>query len=238
MSRCSWPWIVQVLNASVSFEDIGRLHPFRVDGWVAAFTIALTAVVTLAFTLLTAHATRGVDVVSALKDESHGTTVSRIAACGTPSSSAKSLCPWCSPRQPWLSHGALQLATTARLRSRRCDDWRNQLNDPKYEDASACCDRIRRANRLSTSPGERRGVVNYPPLSPIRVGVPLSIEGPMDGSGAVREVLVVSPLLPGFESRCCSAGTSRRATRRTGRASRRQRIVRAEILAPLRCGRR
>ena len=67
-------WIVGVLNASISFQDIGRLHPFRVDGWVASFTIGLTAVVTLLFTLLTAHATRGVDIVGALKDEALGTT--------------------------------------------------------------------------------------------------------------------------------------------------------------------
>src|SRR5262249_29551984 len=67
-------WIVGILNASVSFDDVSRLHPFRVDVWVAAFTVGLTVVVTLLFTLLTAHSTRGVDVVSALKDESHGTT--------------------------------------------------------------------------------------------------------------------------------------------------------------------
>jgi hypothetical protein len=48
-------WIVAVLNAAVSFQDINRLQPFRVDGWVLAFTAGLMLAVTLVFGLLPAR---------------------------------------------------------------------------------------------------------------------------------------------------------------------------------------
>jgi putative ABC transport system permease protein len=42
-------WIVDVLNAAVSLQDINRLRAFRVDGWTIAFTGGLTLAVTLVF---------------------------------------------------------------------------------------------------------------------------------------------------------------------------------------------
>src|SRR5438034_1383677 len=39
-------WIVAGLNGAVSFQDVNRFQPFRVDGWVLAFTGALTFAVT------------------------------------------------------------------------------------------------------------------------------------------------------------------------------------------------
>src|SRR5207245_7155000 len=67
-------WIVAVLNATVSFQDVNRLQPFRLDGGVLAFTGALTLAVTLVFGLLPAHAAAHADVVDALKDSTHGVT--------------------------------------------------------------------------------------------------------------------------------------------------------------------
>jgi putative ABC transport system permease protein len=175
-------WIVEVLNSAVSFEDVGRLHPFRVDGWVAAFAIALTAVVTLAFTLLTAHATRGVDVVSALKDESHGTTAGienrrlrygliagEVALSVVLAASALA-----------LTRSALQLGGLSRgFAADHVMTGQIALNDPKYgEIGRLVATATGVQDRLNTSPGvSDAALVNYPPLSLIRVGVPLSIEG-------------------------------------------------------------
>jgi predicted permease len=171
-----------------------------VDGWVAAFSIALTAVVTLAFTLLTAHATRSVDVVSALKDESHGTTAGianrRLRYALIVGEVALSVV---------LAASALALTRSALLlgglpRGFAADGvviGEIALNDPKYDDAGrlvATATGVQ--DRLSTSPGvSDAALVNYPPLSLIRVGVPLSIEGtdvPPDQAPFAR-YFVVSP---------------------------------------------
>src|SRR5262252_875674 len=176
-------WIVDVLNAFVSFDDIGRLHPFRVDVWVAAFTVGLTVVVTLLFTLLTAHSTRGVDVVSALKDESHGTTsglanrqlryiliVVEVALSVVLAASALA-----------LTRSALQLGHLPRgFVTDHVMIGEIALNDPKYEDSGRLVATAAAVeDRLRTSPGvSDAALVNYPPLSMIRVGVPVSIEGP------------------------------------------------------------
>src|SRR6266576_3041086 len=103
-------WIVAALNTAVSFQDINRLQPFRVDAWVLAFTGGLTLAVTMVFGVLTA-----------------------------------------------------QVA----------------LNDPRYADTERLV-RVAASmlERLSTSPGiDAAALVNYPPLSVIRVGVPVTIEG-------------------------------------------------------------
>jgi putative ABC transport system permease protein len=67
-------WIVAVLNAVVSFQDVNRLQPFRLDGWVLAFTAALTLAVTFVFGLLPARAAAQTDVMEALKDSTQGVT--------------------------------------------------------------------------------------------------------------------------------------------------------------------
>src|SRR5438445_7823812 len=67
-------WIVAALNAAVSFQDINRLQPFRVDAWVLAFTGGLTLAVTVVFGVLPAYAAADADVVDALKDSTRGVT--------------------------------------------------------------------------------------------------------------------------------------------------------------------
>src|SRR2546423_619170 len=67
-------WVVAVLNANLSFQDVNRLQPFRVDRWVIAFTVGLTLVVGLVFGALPVGAAGDVDVVGDLKESTHGTT--------------------------------------------------------------------------------------------------------------------------------------------------------------------
>src|SRR6266853_1443252 len=174
-------WVVGILNTSVSFEDIGRLHAFRVDGWVAAFTMGLTVAVTMLFTALTALAAGSVDVMNALKDESHATSgisnrrlryaliVAEVALSVVLAASALA-----------LTRSAVRLGGLPRgFAAEHVMSGQIALNDPQYEDVG----RLTRAaaivqERLSASPGvSDAALVNYPPLSLIRLGVPLSIEG-------------------------------------------------------------
>src|SRR5439155_18059873 len=67
-------WIVDLLNGSVSYQDINRLEPFRVDLWVVAFTGALAIATALLFALVPAQRASDADVIEALKDSSHGAT--------------------------------------------------------------------------------------------------------------------------------------------------------------------
>ena len=67
-------WIVTAMNSTVSFQDINRLQPFRVDGLVLAFTGGLTLAVTLVLGVLPAHAAADIGVVGALKDSTHSVT--------------------------------------------------------------------------------------------------------------------------------------------------------------------
>jgi putative ABC transport system permease protein len=175
-------WIVGVLNASVSYEDIGRLHPFRVDGWVAVFTLGLTVVVTIVFTLLTAHAASSTDVVHALKDESHGTTSGvanrRLRQAFIAGEVALSVVLAASALA--LTRSALQLGGLARgFAADHVMTGQLALNDPAYDDVPRLAATAAFVQeRLRTSPGvSDAALVNYPPLSLIRVGVPVSIEG-------------------------------------------------------------
>src|SRR5262249_55012196 len=64
-------WLVATLNAVVSFQDVNRLEPFRIDTWVLAFTGALALGVGLVFGLLPAGTAGQIDVASALKESAH-----------------------------------------------------------------------------------------------------------------------------------------------------------------------
>ena len=175
-------WIVAVLNAAVSFQDIQRLQPFRVDGWVLVFTGALTFAVALVFGFLPARATAQADVVDALKDSTHGVTVGvlnrrlrhalivgELALCIVLTASALAL-----TRSALALHGlargfAIDHVMTAQV----------SLNDPRYADTGHLA-RVASTmlDRLGASPGiAAAALVNYPPVSLIRVGVPVSIEG-------------------------------------------------------------
>ena len=175
-------WIVALLNAVVSFQDVNRLRPFRVDGWVLAFTGGLTLAVALVFSLLPARAAAQVDVVDALKDSTHGVTsgasnrrlrhtliVCELALCIVLTASALALARSALALQGLARGFSVDHVMTAQV----------SLSDPRYADTG----RLARAastmlDRLGASPGIAGvALVNYPPVSLIRVGVPVSIEG-------------------------------------------------------------
>jgi putative ABC transport system permease protein len=175
-------WIVAVLNAGVSFQDINRLQAFRVDGWVLAFTGGLTLAVTLVFGLLPARAAARADVVDALKDSTHGATVGvsnrqlrhalivgELALSIVLTASALAL-----TRSALALHGFARGFTADHVMTGQVS-----LNDPRYADTGRL---VRVAStmldRLGATPGiAGAALVNYPPISLIRVGVPVWIEG-------------------------------------------------------------
>jgi putative ABC transport system permease protein len=175
-------WIVAVLNATISFQDINRLQPFRLDGWVLAFTCGLTLAVTLVFSLLPAHAGGDADVVDALKDSSHGVTtgvsnrrlrqalvVGELALAIVLTTSAVAL-----TRSALALHGLARGVAVDHVMTAQVS-----LQGPSYDDterlvrvATTMLDRLSAAPSVSAA-----ALVNYPPMSLIRVGVPVSIEG-------------------------------------------------------------
>jgi putative ABC transport system permease protein len=193
-------WIVASLNTAVSFQDINRLQPFRVDVWVLAFTGGLTLVVTLLFGVLPAHATADTDVVDTLKDSTHGVTagmpnrglrqaliVGELALSIVLTASALA-----------LTRSALALHSLARgVRVDGVMTTQVALNGPRYADTERLV-RVAASmlERLSTSPDiDAAALVNYPPLSVIRVGVPVTIEGqpPPPGQLWIARYWVTAP---------------------------------------------
>jgi putative ABC transport system permease protein len=175
-------WMVAVLNATVSFQDINRLQAFRVDGWGLAFTGGLTLAVTLVFGLLPARVAGDANVVDTLKDSTHGVTpsvsnrqfrhaliIGELALAIVLTASALAL-----TRSALALNGlergvAVDDVMTAQvsLQGRRYDETERLV-----QVATAMLD------RLDASPGiDAAALVNYPPMSLIRVGVPISIEG-------------------------------------------------------------
>ena len=175
-------WIVAALNGAVSFQDINRLEPFRVDAWVLAFTSVLGAAVALVFGLLPVRAAADVDVVDALKESTHGVTggvsnrrlhraliVGELALSIVLAASALAL-----TRSALALHGLARGVTVDRVMTAQV-----ALNDPQYADTGRLV-RVTDAivNRLGASPGvDAATLVNYLPLSLIRVGVSVTIEG-------------------------------------------------------------
>jgi putative ABC transport system permease protein len=175
-------WIVALLNATVSFQDINRLQPFRVDGWVLAFTGGLTLAATLVFSLLPARAAGDADVVDALKDSTHGVTAGvsnrRLRHALIVGELALSIVLTASALA--LTRSALALHHLARGFSiDRVMTAQVSLNDPRYADTERLVSvAATMLDRLGTSPGvNAAALVNYPPVSLIRVGVAVSIEG-------------------------------------------------------------
>src|SRR5437016_6718369 len=192
--------IVAALNTAVSFQDINRLQPFRVDAWVLAFTGGLTLAVTLIFGVLPAHAASDADVVDALKDSTHGVTVGmpnrglrhalivgEVALSIVLTASALAL-----TRSALGLHGLARGVTVDGVMTAQV-----ALNDPRYADTERLV-RVAASmlERLSTSPGiDAAALVNYPPLSVIRVGVPITIEGqaPPPGQLWIARYWVIAP---------------------------------------------
>jgi putative ABC transport system permease protein len=193
-------WIVAALNTAVSFQDINRLQPFRVDAWVLAFTGAVTLIVALVFGLLPARVAADADVVDALKDSPHGVTagmpnrglrhaliIGELALSIMLTASALAL-----TRSALALHGlargvAVDGVMTAQV----------ALNDPRYADTGRLVSvAASMLERLRTSPGiDAAALVNYPPLSTIRVGVPVTIEGqpPPPGQPWIARYWVTAP---------------------------------------------
>jgi len=193
-------WIVAALNAAVSFQDINRLQPFRVDAWVLAFTGGLTLALTLVFGVLPAHAAANTDVVEALRDSTHGVTV------GMPNRGLRhalivgelALSIVLTASALALTRSALALHSLARgVTVNGVMTAQVALNDPRYADTERLV-RVAASmlERLSTSPGiDAAALVNYPPLSVIRVGVPVTIEGqaPPPGQLWIARYWVAAP---------------------------------------------
>jgi predicted permease len=221
-------WIVAVLNATISFQDVNRLQPFRVDGWVIAFTAGLTVAVTMVFGLLPARASAHTEVVETLKDSSHGATagvpnrrlrhaliVGELALSIVLSASALA-----------LTRSALALQSLARgLATDRIMTGQVTLNDPGYSSPGRL---VRVAatmlDELRVSPGiADAALVNYPPLATIRVGVPVSIEGQPPRQRTIPGSRGTGSRPPTISvpsgSRCWPAGISRRPMIRRDPAS-------------------
>jgi len=175
-------WGVAALNSIVSFQDVNRLEPFRVDRWVVAFTTALAAAVMLLFGLLPVRAAGTVDVVDALKDSTHGVTtgVSNRRLRNTLIVAEVGLAIVLAVAALALTRSAIALhdlergvtidgVMTAQL----------ALNDPRYDNP----DQMVRTTtaiveRLGRSPSiEVAALVNYMPLSAIYVVTQVQIEG-------------------------------------------------------------
>jgi len=175
-------WVVDILNSVVSFQDINRLQPFRVDGWVLAFTAALTLAITLVFTVLPASVAGETDVITTLKESAQTLTAGisgrRLRSALIVGELALAIVLTASALA--LTRSALALRVFARgFRTERIATAQLSLNGARYADG----DRLGRAalamlDRLRTAPAvESASLVNYAPVALIRVGVPVVIEG-------------------------------------------------------------
>jgi putative ABC transport system permease protein len=194
-------WAVAMLNSVVSYQDINRFEPFRVDRWVVAFTIALAAAIAIVFGLLPIRTADSVDVVDALKESAPGATagpanrrlrqalvIAEVALAIVLAASAVVL-----TRSASALHGLPRGVAVDRVMTAQV-----ALNDPAYADPRRL---VRAADaivqRLRASPGiEVAALVNYPPLAMIRVGVPVVAEGvppSPDGRTPIARYFVTAP---------------------------------------------
>jgi putative ABC transport system permease protein len=175
-------WIVAILNSVVSYQDINRFEPFRVDRWVIAFTVALASAVALVFGILPIRTADSVNVVDALKDSAPATTaglahrhlrqllvIGEVALAIVLGASAMVL-----TRSAAALHGLARGVAVDRVMTAQV-----ALNDPAYADprrlvrtSGAIVDRLRAAPGIDVAT-----LINYPPLSMIRVGVPFVVDG-------------------------------------------------------------
>ena len=175
-------WLVATLNAVVSFQDVSRLEPFRVDGWVVAFTTGLAVAVVVVFGVLPVRSAADVDVVDALKDSTHGVTAGmanrRLRQALIVGEIALSIVLTVAAVAMTLS--AITLHDLARgVSIDRVMTAQVALNDPQHDEPERLGRTVNAiVDRLSSSPlVESAALVNYPPLALIRVGVRLTIEG-------------------------------------------------------------
>jgi predicted permease len=194
-------WAVAGLNGIVSFQDVNRLEPFRVDHWVLAFTAGLAAAVVLLFGLIPVRTAAAVDVVDALKDSTHGVTsgVSNRRMRNTLIVGEVALAIVLAVVALGLTRSAIALhdlergvtvdgVMTAQL----------ALNDPRYDDPDQMVRTTTAVvDRLGQSPSiDVAAIVNYLPLSAIYLVWPVAVEGsppPAHDQPWIARYFVVSP---------------------------------------------
>jgi len=194
-------WGVDLLNGIVSFQDVNRLEPFRVDGWVLGFTVAIAAAITLVFGLLPARTAGSMDLVDALKDVAQGATaglsnrrlrraliVAEVALSIVLSVAAVAL-----TRSAIALHDLPRGVTTDGVTTAQL-----ALNDPRYGDPDGMV-RVTTAivDRLVQSPSvDSVALVNYMPLSSIYLLFNTAVEGvppPAPDRPWLARYFVVSP---------------------------------------------
>jgi putative ABC transport system permease protein len=192
-------WIVDFLNTSVSYQDINRVEPFRVDGWVVAFTMGLGLANAIVFALLPARTAVDADVVDALK-ESSGATAGvrhqRVRGALVVGELALSIVLLASALE--LTGSALSLNAMDRgVDADRVMTAQLSLNAPRYDDTTRLtqfADAV--LARLTAAPGiEAASLVNYPPLSIVGTSFPIAIEGRAEIQGHEPRALcwIVAP---------------------------------------------
>jgi putative ABC transport system permease protein len=194
-------WLVSVLNAIVSFQDINRLEPFRIDGWVLAFTIAIAIGVAFVFGLLPAGTVGTIDVAGPLKESGQ-------AVAGGPSSrrvrqalivAELALAIVLTVSAVTLTRSAIALHDLTRgVSVDGVMTAQIALNDPRYaspelmvQTADAIVERLRRSPAIDAA-----ALVNYVPLALIRVGARVAVEGvppPSVDRPWVARYFVISP---------------------------------------------
>jgi putative ABC transport system permease protein len=193
-------WIVDLLNESVSYQDINRLEPFRVDLWVIVFVGGLAAAMSLVLALVPARRAADADVIDALKDASHGATAGastrRVRSSLVIGELALAIVLLTSALE--LTRSALTLNDMDRgVETQRVMTAQLSLNAAEYAQpprlARLAEDVLDRLN--STASVESASIVNYPPLSVVGVGVAVAIEGQpvAEGHEPVVQYWVVGP---------------------------------------------
>ena len=175
-------WMVAAFNTSISYQDINRSEPFRVDGWVLAFTAALATAIALVFALVPVRTSAALNVVEGLKESSQGVT-----AGGSSRRLRHALIVVELMLSTVLAASAIVLARSAAvlhgmergLAIDRVMTAQVALNDPRYADSGRLVQVTSTiARALASVPGiADAAIVNYAPLALIRVGVPVDVEG-------------------------------------------------------------
>jgi putative ABC transport system permease protein len=175
-------WMVAAFNTSISYQDINRSEPFRVDGWVLAFTAALATAIALVFALVPVRTSAALNVVEGLKESTQGVT-----AGGSSRRLRHGLIIVELTLSTVLAASAIVLARSAAMlhrmeRGLAIDGVMTAqvaLNDPRYADSGRLVQVTSTiARALASVPGiADAAIVNYAPLALIRVGVPVDVEG-------------------------------------------------------------
>jgi putative ABC transport system permease protein len=193
-------WIVDLLNHSISYQDINRVEPFSVDLGVLAFTACLAVLSALLFAVLPASRAAGGQVVEALKESSHQATSGvghrRIRATLIIAELALSIVLLTSALE--VIRNALTLNAMDRgVDVDRVMTGQLSLNGPRYDDPQRLtqfADAV--LARLTASAGiEGASLVNYPPLSIVGTSFPIAIDGRPQMPGAEPRALcwIVAP---------------------------------------------